>query len=89
MAGPSAQIPAPETPQKQAERRPPRERARTVAMVLLAVLITLFAVLNVDEVKVNWIVGSGHAPLIIVIVVSLLLGVVLTYFAERRGRKRR
>ena len=89
MAGPSAQIPAPETPHKQAERRRASERARTIAMVLLAVLITLFAVLNVDEVKVNWIVGSGHAPLIIVIVVSLLVGVVLTYFAERRGRKRR
>ena len=89
MAGPSAQIPAPETPQKQAERRRASERARTAAMVLLAVLITLFAVLNLDEVKVNWIFGSGHAPLIIVIVISLLVGIVLIYFAERRGRKRR
>jgi uncharacterized integral membrane protein len=89
MAGPSAQIPGPETPQKRAERRPPSERARTAALVLLAVLITLFAVLNLDEVKVHWIVGSGHAPLIIVIVISLLVGIVLTYFTERRGRKRR
>jgi uncharacterized integral membrane protein len=53
------------------------------------VLATLFAVLNLDEVKVDWIVGSGHAPLIIVIVVSLLAGIVLTYFADRQARKRR
>ena len=51
--------------------------------------ITLFAVLNTDKVKVDWIFGSGEAPLIIVIVVSLLVGVILTHFAERRGSKRR
>ncbi len=45
--------------------------------------------LNVDEVKVNWILGSGHAPLIIVIVISVLVGIVLTYLAERITRKRR
>ena len=60
-----------------------------LVMVILAILITLFAVLNVKQVKVNWIVGSGHAPLIIVIVVSLLIGVVLGHFAERRVGKRR
>jgi uncharacterized integral membrane protein len=73
------------------ERTGPRKRdqARTAALVILAVVITLFAVLNTKEVKVNWIVGSGHAPLIIVIVVSLLVGIILTYFADRRAKKRR
>ncbi len=52
-------------------------------MVLLAILITLFAVFNLNEVKVDWIFGSGKAPLIIVIVISLLVGIVLTYAAER------
>jgi uncharacterized integral membrane protein len=42
----------------------------------------------VNQVKVNWIFGSGKAPLIIVIVVSLLVGIVLTHFAERRSAKR-
>lgn len=56
--------------------------------MMLAILITLFAVFNLDEVKVDWIVGSGKAPLIIVIVISLLVGIVLTHFAERRSRKR-
>ena len=66
-----------------------RLQARTAAVVILAVLITLFAVLNVKDVRVNWIFGSGHAPLIIVIVISLLFGVVITSFAERRRVGRR
>jgi uncharacterized integral membrane protein len=66
-----------------------RERARTLALIGLAILMTLFAVLNLKEVKVDWIVGSGKAPLIIVIVVSVLIGAVLSYFADRRAAKRR
>ena len=76
-------------PESAGEKRSRRERARIAAMVVLAVLITLFAVLNGKQVKVNWIAGSGKAPLIIVIVVSLLVGVVLGHFAERRVGKRR
>jgi uncharacterized integral membrane protein len=69
-------------------RRTRRETARTTGLVALAILITLFAVLNFDDVKVHWIIGSGRAPLIIVIVISLLVGIVLTHFAERRSRRR-
>lgn len=86
MASPAQ---TPKALQSPAPRRSRREMARTGALVLLAVLVTLFAVLNVEQVKVNWIVGSGQAPLIIVIVVSLLVGVILTHFAERRVAKRR
>ena len=81
-----AQIPG--SSQPKAERRSRRDQSRTVALLILAILITLFAVFNVNEVKVNWIFGSGKAPLIIVIVISLLVGIVLTHFAERRSAKR-
>jgi uncharacterized integral membrane protein len=70
------------------QRRSRREQARTAGLVLLAVLITLFAVLNLGSVKVNWIFGTGEAPLIIVIVVSVLVGIVLTYLVDRRTSKR-
>jgi uncharacterized integral membrane protein len=70
-------------------RRSRAETARTGSLLVLAILITLFAVFNLKEVKVNWVFGSGHAPLIIVIVISLLVGIVLTHFAERRVRRRR
>jgi uncharacterized integral membrane protein len=71
------------------DSRKRRERARTTVIIALAVVITVFAVLNLKEVKVDWIVGSGHAPLIIVIVVSVLIGAVISYFADRRAAKRR
>jgi putative membrane protein len=58
-------------------------------LVVLAILITLFAVFNLGEVKVDWVFGSGRAPLIVVIVISLLCGIVLTYFADRLYRRRR
>jgi uncharacterized integral membrane protein len=82
---------APEqTEQAERPRRSARERSRSIALLGLAVLITVFAVLNLDEVKVHWIVGSGHAPLIIVIVISMLIGIALSYFSQRRsGRRRR
>jgi len=70
-------------------RRSKSELARRGALIALVVLITLFAVLNVKQVRVDWIFGSGHAPLIIVIVISLLVGIVITYFAERLIRKGR
>jgi uncharacterized integral membrane protein len=66
-----------------------RERARAVALVVLSVLITLFAVLNVKEVEVNWIFGTIDTPLIVVIVVSVVVGILLGYFAEMRARRRR
>ncbi|MFZ2050252.1 MAG: lipopolysaccharide assembly protein LapA domain-containing protein [Solirubrobacteraceae bacterium] len=73
---------------KAKQRRSRADVVRTALWVVLAVLITLFAVLNVESVKVNWIFGKSSAPLIIVIVISLLVGVVLTYIADRRFRKR-
>jgi len=72
-----------------ADKRRSAELVRRGALIALSVLVTLFAVLNLEEVRVDWIVGSGHAPLIIVIVVSVLVGILLTYGAERVTRKRR
>jgi uncharacterized integral membrane protein len=66
-----------------------RERARNASLIGLVIVITVFAVLNVGDVKVNWVVGSGRAPLIVVIVVSVLIGAVISYFADRRAGKRR
>jgi uncharacterized integral membrane protein len=71
------------------ERRSTGELVRAGGIVALAVLATLFAVLNLGDVEVDWVFGSGHAPLIIVIVISVLAGILLTYGAERLNRKRR
>jgi uncharacterized integral membrane protein len=84
----SAQTPGKGQP-KGASKRSQREIARTVSLVVLAILITLFAVFNLKEVKVSYVFGSGKAPLIVVIVISVLFGIVLTYLAERLQRKKR
>jgi uncharacterized integral membrane protein len=75
--------------QPKAGRRDTREKARAGAMVVLVAIFIAFALSNLNEVKVHWIIGSGRAPLIIVIVVSLLIGIVLTYLADRLSRRRR
>ena len=71
------------------DKRSRRELVRTSALVVLAILITLFAVFNLEKVKVSYVFGSGEAPLIIVIVISVLVGILLGYFAERLPRRRR
>jgi len=83
----SAQIP--KESQAKGPRRSRRESARTAGLVVLGILITLFAVFNLKQVRVNWIFGSDRAPLILVIVVSALIGMVLGHFAERRTGKRK
>ena len=75
--------------QKSPERRTKKELARNGVAGVLGVYIVVFAVLNLGDVQVDWVFGSGRAPLIIVIVISLLVGIVLTYLAERRSRKSR
>jgi uncharacterized integral membrane protein len=76
-----------QTPKR--ERRSTRETARAGGMAVVAVVFVVFAVLNLNEVEVDWILGSGRAPLIVVIAISLLAGIVLTYSAERLRRRRR
>ena len=84
----SAHAEIPEPPQPKPERRGRREQARAATTLILTVLITVFAVLNFNDVKVKWIFGTSKAPLTIVIVISLLVGIVLTYIVDRRGGKR-
>jgi uncharacterized integral membrane protein len=61
-----------------------REQARTIAAFGLGGLGVLFAVLNVDEVEVNWILGTWSTPLIIVIALSFLVGAGVGYLVARR-----
>jgi uncharacterized integral membrane protein len=63
-----------------------REKMRLGVAVVSGVLITAFALANLDEVKVNWLLGSWSTPLIVVIAVSFLLGGV-TGVVAARGRR--
>ena len=63
--------------------------ARQIAVLALAALGVVFAVLNVEEVEVNWILGTWDTPLIIVIALSMVVGAALGLLASRARARRR
>jgi uncharacterized integral membrane protein len=67
-----------------ARKRSRRENTRLVVVAAVSAVVALFAVLNLDEVEVNWIVGTFDTPLIVVVAVSVLIGAALGYLAARR-----
>jgi uncharacterized integral membrane protein len=63
------------------------DRRKQLAAAILGGLGVLFAALNLDEVQVNWILGTWSTPLVLVIVVSFLLGVAGGLLLARRRAK--
>ncbi|SIS36689.1 LapA family protein [Salimicrobium flavidum] len=66
-----------------------------ILAIIFALLVAVFAVINVDAVQVNYLFGSGEAPLILVILISVLMGGVITasvgalrYFRLKRDYKK-
>ena len=57
---------------------------RQIAGLALAAFGAAFAALNVDEVEVNWILGTWETPLIVVIALSMVIGAALGYLVARR-----
>lgn len=78
---------------KKKPKRKPGNTARLLAGLILGGIVTAFALLNLDQVRVNWILGTWSTPLIIVIAVSFLLGAAagsaLHLEGRRRARKKR
>ena len=71
--------------------RPPaqrRERARLISAGVLGALVTAFALLNLGDVKVHWLLTTGRTPLIVVIALAFLLGVIVDRLVIRARRKR-
>jgi uncharacterized integral membrane protein len=76
---------------EQEKVKPParrRDQARLTAGLILGGLGLVFALVNLSDVKVDWIVGSAHSPLILVIAVSILIGIGVDRIVVRRARKR-
>jgi uncharacterized integral membrane protein len=60
---------------------------RQIAAVVLAGIGGVFAAVNLDEVEVNWILGTWETPLIVVIALSMVVGAGLgVLVSRRRGR---
>lgn len=73
--------------QPPADKADRKERNRRIAALVVGVLIVVFAVVNTDKVKVDWVVTSSSTPLIVVIAVSFLLGLAGGYLLRGRRAK--
>jgi uncharacterized integral membrane protein len=85
--------PTPTTTRPRAKKRGSllaRENRRLLYGLIIGALVAVFAVLNRDDVEVNWILGTAQTPLIVVIAVSFLLGALAGWIANvgRRRAKR-
>jgi uncharacterized integral membrane protein len=67
-----------------ARRKTRGDRARLALAFVAGALAVVFAVLNLDEVAVHWIVGVWRTPLIVVIVVCVILGAIIGWVTGRR-----
>jgi uncharacterized integral membrane protein len=61
-----------------------RQDARLVAIGMAAVLLGWFALANLGGVTINFWVHDSHAPLILVILISGLLGALIATLSLRR-----
>ena len=65
-----------------------RIKPQYIVVAVCAVILLVFALLNTDEVHVDFLFDSVSAPLVVVIVLCALLGFVIGWFVGRRGRDR-
>ena len=65
-----------------------KDRARLYAGASIGALLTAFALLNLDDVKVHWIIGTWHTPLFVVIVIAFFCGLAVDRLILRAQRRR-
>ena len=70
-------------------KRGKAETTRIAVALVLGGLLAVFALLNTNQVEVNWMLGTAETPLIIVIVVCLLLGFAAGYGLAHKGARAR
>ncbi len=62
--------------------------ARELLAMVLVALVVVFAVLNLEDVRVDLVAGSVTVSLIVVIVVCALVGFVAGFLVARRRARR-
>jgi uncharacterized integral membrane protein len=69
---------------KKADRR---SQFRLVSILVVGILLGWFALANIGKVRIDFWVFHRQAPLIVVIVISGLLGALITFLIMRRKAK--
>ena len=70
----------------EAERR---HRQRLIAAALIGGVVAVFALINLNDVKVHWLIATGKTPLIVVVVLAFLLGILADRLLLARARRKR
>jgi uncharacterized integral membrane protein len=65
-----------------------RQRARLTAAAIIGAVVAAFAIVNLENVKIHWIVTTGHVPLILIIALAFLLGMAADRLLVVRARRR-
>jgi len=60
---------------------------RQIASGIGAVVVAVFALINLQSVTMHWIVGTTHTPLIVLVAICVLVGGGVGFAAGRRTRK--
>jgi uncharacterized integral membrane protein len=58
--------------------------AAQITVAVIAVVLLVFALANLDDVPIDFVVDTVNAPLILVIVICAALGFVIGWFVGRR-----
>ena len=61
-----------------------RQTLRLLAWALVVLVVIVFALINTQEVTVDWLFGDGQARLWVVIAASAVLGFLAGWFARWR-----
>jgi len=66
-----------------------RRQQRVIAGGVTGALVVVFALINLNDVKVHWLIATGQTPLIVVIVLAFLLGIAADRLLLARARRKR
>jgi uncharacterized integral membrane protein len=66
-----------------------RRQQRVIAAGVIGALVVVFALINLNDVKVHWLIATGQTPLIVVIVLAFLLGIAADRLLLARARRKR
>jgi len=66
-----------------------RHQRRLIAAGVIGAIVVVFAVINLNDVKVHWLIATGQTPLIVVIVLAFLLGIAADRLLLARAKRKR
>lgn len=64
-----------------------RMGAKQITVAVIAIILLVFALANLEDVKIDFVAADVTAPLVLVIVICAALGFVIGWFIGRRDHE--